>query len=265
MSAFTRRIVHDTLDVRAEYARLARLEAFHENVRKTPLELTVFRDRPNRMGATWPLYWKWPQGRIKMNLHVTHTRFDLMETIIHELAHADMNHRHPNERVGHGPKFWRKLDEAFAEAYPIAAKLLKPRVNRYHGRYAAALRAAALCEEAMGVMPTPPTILDGVARWEKITSNLPGAQVWMERPAATATAPEITPTGRVAKTQPSTAIVDGRVYEIVKAYPGLTRESIHEKYEDSYGDYPGKSAYNSLWRLRRDGRVVRTGHSWYSV
>lgn len=58
MSAFTRRVVHDTLDIRAEYERLSRLEAFHEDVRKTPLEIVVFRKRPNRMGTTWPHYWK---------------------------------------------------------------------------------------------------------------------------------------------------------------------------------------------------------------
>ncbi len=273
MSALTNHVVHQGLDVRAEFKRLTQLKAFHDEVRYAPppLEITIFRSRrPTRMGGAWKPYWKWPKGRIKINLHADHGADDVRETLIHELAHMDMFRRFPDVRVQHGEPFWVKLDQAFAEAYPGAETFLAPRKDRYHGRYAMALKRFALFgnEPFDAELWKLNGILGQVTSEKMINGTLVQTIRELQPAAVDAKVIPIRPQAEtpVRGTKINTGTLDERVFRIVKldAGYGISREDIGEHYEREHGEYPGKSVYNSLWRLRRDGRVERIGHLWYA-
>lgn len=60
------------------------------------------------------------------------------------------------------------------------------------------------------------------------------------------------------------AVLDERVFDLVRTYSGRNRNDLDWFYTEEYGEaYPGTSVYNSLWRLQRDRRVYRFGQRWY--
>jgi hypothetical protein len=278
VSAYTKHVIHDGLDVRAEFSRLARLPGMHPAIRrKEPqLQITQWRDRrPRRLGCAW-----WTQHRIKVNLHPSLSRYDVQEVLIHELAHIDANNRaadatvgeqnrtRDGSRVGHSPFFWERLDALFEEAYPGAGKFLEPRKNKFHGRYSRALKRY----ELFGDKPFDQEIWDlhGILAQVASEKMVNGARVQVIRelePAAASDAPlapviPIRPK-KTTSTKTSTRTLDERVHELIALGP-VSREQLAWEYEQKYGPYPGKSVYNSVWRLRRDGRVDRNGHLWYA-
>lgn len=68
--------------------------------------------------------------------------------------------------------------------------------------------------------------------------------------------------GRVAVEHVPTTVLDRRVQSIINDRPWLYRWQIDDEYARRHGPYPGRSTYNSIWRLRRDGLVQRIGHEW---
>lgn len=67
--------------------------------------------------------------------------------------------------------------------------------------------------------------------------------------------------GREVERVPTT-VADRRVLSIIIDRPWRNREQIDVEYDRRHGPYPGRSTYNSIWRLRRDGLVERFGHEW---
>lgn len=137
------RYIHDGLDLRVEQRRLLALSIFNGPQHViTPPELKVRRARkqPRRIGFA--------RGGALVNLTIgddtTLDRFDLQEALLHEDVHIYLQQLHPDERVGHDPRFWVVMDEAFRQAYDIDPTTLPPRENRFAGRYAKVLRRAAL-------------------------------------------------------------------------------------------------------------------------
>jgi hypothetical protein len=246
----TKHVVHDGLDVRAEYRRLCKLECWSPKLRINPprLDIAIFTKRPRRLGSAWQA-----MNRIKINLHSVQTRYDVYETLIHELAHVETYYRYPEKNISHGAEFWEVLDAAFAQAYPGAELLLAPRVNKYHGRYSKAIRELEIIDT--GTTPHP--------GWKRV-----GAQVmvvpftYQERqlPVAALETEEVKP-----KTT-TTNELDERVLHLLTNHdhdPGITRAEIEVAYLRVYGEeYPGKSVYNSMWRLNRDGLIERQGRLW---
>lgn len=127
------------VDVRVEFRRLCRLRAFGGKdgrlVRRPPM-LTVrhYRRRPSsRLG------WASPDlNEVRINLHPTIDLADVHEILVHELSHIVAG-RDRSDRRWHSDDFWRLMDKAFREAYGDVG--VRFRFDRYHGRYAAAIRA----------------------------------------------------------------------------------------------------------------------------
>lgn len=137
------RYVHDGLDLRVEQERLLQLPVFNGSRHQiVPPELKVRRAKrqPNRYGFA--------QGGRRINVTIgantTLDRFDLQEVLLHEDVHVYLQQAFPNEREHHGWRFWSTMDSAFQQAYDIDPTTLPSRTNRFHGRYANALRRAAL-------------------------------------------------------------------------------------------------------------------------
>lgn len=254
---------YDGLNIRTEYARICALECWHPKIRSNRPQLDIVRvTKGNVRTLGTARVWA---NHIRLRIQVgKHTRFDIMETLVHEVAHHDAQLRE-NDRataenrqrrhIKHEAEFWLSNDRGFEAAYPEAFQYVGPRVNKYHGRYAKALRrAAGLSEyEAKKEVTTA-----------YVRNPLPGP-AWVKKPAASIAPIEpdlprpTPPGGRLT----GTALTDDKVRLLVKAWPGCTREQIQGLYEKTYGKYPGASVYNSLWRLRRDGKVRRVGHSWH--
>lgn len=260
----------DGMNIRAEYARLCALECWHPRIRTRPPKLDIVYVRKGNVRTLGTARWQTHEIRLRIRAG-RHTKYDVMETMVHELAHIDAErraedyaneHNKPKVKVGHSAAFWASMDRGFAAAYPDAVKHVGPQVNRYHGRYTKALRAAAGLPEHK-VEPRPKTM----GPWVEIPSDVPGAQVFVQRPAATVTAPApdepLIPSGGIQRL--TTGVIDGKVLNVVKTHPGSTRDELDELFDKMYGTYPGKTVYNSLWRLRRDGEVRREGHRWYAT
>lgn len=257
---------YDGLNIRKEFKRLCELECWHPKIRdKHPQLKVVFvkKGTVRTLGTA-----RWYQHLIRLRIKPgQHTRYDLLETMVHEIAHIDAQWRE-NDRafaegrlrkhIAHEPEFWVSMDMGWAAAFPHAVEFVGPKLSNYHGRYTKALK------EAEGVLPKPePKPAPRVVR------QVPGVIMWEERPAASVSGlAELLPGGarnpRVPKPRKyvTTHIVDEQVRQIVQDLVLSTRDEIQVRYEKQHGDYPGKSVYNSLWRLRRDEKVKRTGHDW---
>lgn len=137
------RFTHDGLDLRVEQERLLALPVFNRPqhaIVRPELKVRRARRQPRRIGFA--------RGGNLVNLTIgadtTLDRFDLQEALLHEDVHIYLQQVHPHERIGHDPRFWVVMDQAFHEAYDIDPATLPPRENRFAGRYAKVLRRAAL-------------------------------------------------------------------------------------------------------------------------
>jgi hypothetical protein len=140
-AAETERFTVDGVDLRVEMARLVRLPVFGGStgrLARRPPTFTVTRrtaEPRSRYGFAEP-----HANRINLSLWPGMNLADAYETLVHELCH--LHHGGRSEDGGwHGDQFWQVMDRAFKQAYgvdPIVRSAL--RANRYHGRYAAALR-----------------------------------------------------------------------------------------------------------------------------
>lgn len=132
---------------------------------------------------------------------------------------------------------------------------------------------ARIAREAAFINGDPPPEYDRpeVIGWNHMPQPLTGAtesetlKGWLPddvlRNAGVRTPADETPRRR--RTRTATAELDERVYDIIAAHPGKDRWMVDWYYRETHGDYPGASTYNSIWRLRRDGRVWRDGNRWY--
>lgn len=260
------------------------LECWHPAIRNRHPQLDIVMVKKGNVRTLGVA--RWQKHHIRLRIQVgKHDRYEIMETIVHEIAHIDAQRRENDAakaagrtrvQVSHGPDFWKSNDMGFEVAYPGAMKFVGPRINNYHGRYAKALREQAASDN-FWAGPTRP----------KLEEKVPGVYLWSERPAAAATKPEpkvprslieLLPGGSLPprpqpKPVPKTiveapgvkvpsAILDERVRLIVQELVISDRDEIQKAYEKAHGNYPGKSVYNSLWRLRRDAKIKREGHDW---
>jgi len=314
----------DGLDVDAELQVLARLETFNDtHVRVADnvpqLQVVRYNRRVRKSGHA-------RAGRlIKLNIGTQEDRFDVRETLVHELTHIYWQRRLPTEAVGHDSRFWAKMDRAFREAYGDLR--VAPRVHRYHGRYADALRREAQAETTDTLVETidrelartqrlldqqdldpgymNPTYYTNPNRQRELTpqeraflagtlgdqpydrpavignDHLPQPLTGMTEPKGPVTewfprdvifgvarqrSRDAARSASVIDTSPATVEDrDERVRRIVWEFDGLTRQDIDAEYASRHGEYPGSSTYNSLWRLRRDGKVYRTGRGWHAT
>lgn len=125
------------VDLRVEMTRLLKLKAFggkDGRLAKRPPEFVVSRrtmEPSSRYGYADP----WG-NRITLVTWPSLTLADARETLVHELTHIVVG-RHRTEGW-HGPQFRRTMTAAFREAYKVLP--LGVAHDRYHGRYAAALK-----------------------------------------------------------------------------------------------------------------------------
>jgi hypothetical protein len=262
----SRNVLYDGLDIRKEYARVCNLPCWHSVIHKRHPHLNIVIVKKGTVRTLGTARWMTHEIRLRIKPGY-HTRHDIMETIVHEVAHIDAQHRENDKakfegrlrrQISHGPEFWMSNDIGFAAAHPEAAPLVGPRINKFHGRYAKALRELEAKKN-----DTVWTVPQGEAKPWVLSPTTLGRLDEAERKVAAAMVelPEPKPEPET-KEHYTTAMVDENVRLIVEQFRPCTRDFIQEKYEDHYGKYPGKSVYNSLWRLRRDGRVFRDGHFW---
>lgn len=100
-----------------------------------------FKVRRRTTAATGRYGHAWGNWEIQVNDVPGLDVYDTLETLIHELVHCAL----PDD-VHHGELFHNTLDQAFLEVYGLRPR--GARTNRWHGRYAAALRHAAEKTEA---------------------------------------------------------------------------------------------------------------------
>lgn len=141
------------VDLRAEMARLSRLEALGGAggplVRRPP-ELAVRRasKRPrSRLGFAVP-----EEHRLSVTAYPGIRRGDIEETLLHELVHLAIG-ASPGGRRWHGGKFVETLRRAMREGYGVSGVRAK---NTLHGSYAEALERRHAAEErlvSLGVHP----------------------------------------------------------------------------------------------------------------
>lgn len=266
-------MLYDGMNIRAEFARVCNLPCWHSAVRNRHPHLDIVMVKKGNVRTLGMA--RWQNHHIRLRIRVgRHTRYDIMETIVHEVAHIDAQHRENDaakaenrtrQHISHGPEFWKSMDMGWAAAFPHAVENLGPRLSKYHGRYVKALKEAEGVLEPVKPKPIQP----------RVVRHVPGVVMWEEQPAASIT-PLIDPLGFLKpkpefKSEPkiltpkeriTTGMLDENVRLIVEELVWTTREEIQRKFEDHYGEYPGKSVYNSLWRLRRDGKVKRAGQHW---
>lgn len=236
------------------------------------------------------------KNEVLVNTWASLSRFNIQETLVHELAHIYCDRRY-NTREVHGPRFYHYLDRAFQEAYgPL---IVAPRVRVGHGRYAAALRQQAQVQESMNqvaridevlaesaaVVPSTEDLLPTEARptrgsvgWEHLPEPLKSMKeparplgFWLDgmnresgervgRPITVRPEPR-----RAEKVKP--AVQDARVLAILGDRPtyGLTRAGVDRAYAQLHGPFPGKNTYNSIWRLKKAGKITNVGQRWYVI
>lgn len=137
------RYIIDGLDLRVELDRLLALPVFHgsvHDIERPTLKVRRSTRQPRRLGFargghTLSVSFAWTTN---------HDRFDAQEVLIHELTHIWFQQLDIDERVAHSSKFWNMHDLVFEQATGIDPRSLPPRTNIYHGRYASAMRRAAL-------------------------------------------------------------------------------------------------------------------------
>lgn len=223
------------------------------------------------------------------------SRFNVQETLVHELAHIYCDRRY-NTREVHSPRFYRHFDEAVQEAYgPLT---VAPRTRVGHGRYADAMRHKAQVEQSAELesridevlaAPTPVVAAEellpaeaaptrGSIGWERLPEPLKSWEkeprqpisFWfdgMNREQGQRVGRPITPNRIINPSERVTPqVADQRVLEIIQRYRGQTRSFIDDEYARHWGPYPGKNTYNSIWRLHKAGLVKRyDSHRWYPV
>lgn len=224
------------------------------------------------------------------------SRFNVQETLVHELAHIYCDRRY-NTREVHSPRFYRHFDEAVQEAYgPLT---VAPRTRVGHGRYADAMRHKAQAEQSAElesrideVLATPAPVVAaeellpaeaaptrGSIGWERLPEPLKswekeprlplshwfnGQDELRQRVGRPITGRQRPSSIRDASERVTPAVADERVLEIIQRYRGCKRDFIDRKYEQLHGPYPGKNTYNSIWRLHKAGKVQRyDSHRWY--
>jgi hypothetical protein len=260
--------LYDGLNIRKEFARVCNLPCWHSVIGKRHPKLNIVFVKKGNVRTLGTARWMTHEIRLRIRVG-KHTRYDLMETIVHEVAHIDAQHRENDKakfegrlrrHISHEPEFWMSNDIGFAAAHPEAAPLVGPRINNFHGRYTKALREAdAKKIEITWMVP------QGDAKPWVISPTTLGRLDEAERKVAAAMVelPEPKPEPKLmTKEQLTTGMLDENVRLIMEQFRPCTRDLVQEKYEDHYGKYPGKSVYNSLWRLRRDGKIYRDGHYW---
>jgi hypothetical protein len=259
--------LYDGLDIRKEFKRLCELPCWHDVIHKKHPRLNIVYVRKGNVRTLGTARWFTHEIRLRIRVG-RHTRYDLMETMVHELAHIDAQWRE-NDRakresrqkrhISHEFEFWMSNDMGFAAAYPDAFPHVGPRINKFHGRYAKALREQDQKKKNDAVWVVPE---DDVKPWV-ISPETLGRLNEAERKVAAAMVELPTPKPEPkTKEHLTTAMVDENVRLIVEQFRPVIRDEVQRRFEDHYGKYPGKSVYNSLWRLRRDGKVVRSGHYW---
>ncbi|MEV0759502.1 hypothetical protein [Nocardia sp. NPDC050435] len=141
--AETERYTVEGVDLRDEFKRLIRLRAFgglSGRLYRNPPEFAISRRKSmprSQFGLAYPY-----ENRIIVATWPGIDLADARETLVHELTHIAVGQDRSDTRAWHGAEFTKRLDAAFKEAYKVTPKGV--RHNRYHGRYAAALRAAAV-------------------------------------------------------------------------------------------------------------------------
>jgi hypothetical protein len=143
------REVFDGLDITAEFERICSIPMFAEALTPRPtLLITRWKQRKNTYGTARGGY------RIKLNLFEGIDRFDVMEVLVHELTHIYCQRVFDRVRdgsiynpvpTGHSNRFWVTLNRAIEQSY--GELRVAPRTNRYHGRYADALRRRTITEQ----------------------------------------------------------------------------------------------------------------------
>jgi hypothetical protein len=132
--AETERFTVEGVDLRIEMAKLIKLRAFggkNGRLYRRPPTFTINRRTQmplSQFGLAYPA-----ENRFIVATWPGISLADARETLVHELVHI---HLGPDE--GHGPNFTRLMTAAFREAYKVLP--VGVRDNRYHGRYAAALK-----------------------------------------------------------------------------------------------------------------------------
>jgi hypothetical protein len=120
------------VDLEAETRRLLRLKVFAPLARRGMPEIKVRRRTMHASAYGWA--WTW-ENRIQINDYPGCDAFDVRETLCHELVHLLTRHSCDQPHDDH---FHSKMSECFEAAYGVLP--LGARENRYHGRYADALR-----------------------------------------------------------------------------------------------------------------------------
>jgi hypothetical protein len=116
-----------------EMERLRRLPVFTAGplAKRAPeLKVRRARRRPNRLGFAVP-----SQFRLSVTAYPGIRRGDVLETLLHELAHLHVG-RAAEAHAWHGPTFKRTLAQAMREAYGVT--IPAPR-STVHGPYAEAI------------------------------------------------------------------------------------------------------------------------------
>jgi hypothetical protein len=258
--------LYDGLDIRKEYARVCNLPCWHDIIHKKHPHLNIVYVRKGTVRTLGTARWMTHEIRLRIRVG-RHTKHDIMETIVHEIAHIDAQHRENDKakkenrlrrQISHEFEFWMSNDVGFAAAYPDAFPLVGPRINNFHGRYAKALRELeAKKNDTVFVVPQ-----DDAKPWVLSPTTLGRLSEAERKVAAAMVALPEPPKLPEPKEYYTTGMVDENVRLIVEQFRPLTRDEVQRRFEDHYGKYPGKSVYNSLWRLRRDRKVVRSGHYW---
>lgn len=315
--------VVDGFDLRVEMMRLVALGTFAStDMLRNPPTLEVARfNRPVRKRGHAS------NGRhIKINVGTNVDRYNLQETLAHELTHI-YYHRRGDLWLAHQDLFWKKLDIVVREAYGSDLRF-EPRSNRGHGRYAKALRQRDLLRNSGNAVEAIDALLSTgadatlVGRWQdaepgryvpnyfidpneprelteqeqaflegtppepyerpetvgwgwmpgskeptdSIRDYLPGWAFQTEEELRVAEVPAVRLVSTGLSHNPRTRAeeLDERVYAIISRFPGSERWFIDHQYRRQFGDrYPGASTYNSIWRLKKAGRVYRSGQRWY--
>lgn len=309
--------VVDGYDLREELHRLIRLDTFAgTGLADDPPELEIVRysRHVRRHGFA--------EGghKIKINVGTNVDRFNLQETLAHELTHVYFA-RANRAYVSHSSTtFWLKLDRVIREAYGEHLTFA-PRTNRYHGRYAEALRRDAQHTHEQTLVDRLTQVIDEVGSaldidrqtgleiispeiereltdtekrflagtlvdepyertdpigWDHIPqpltnapeprqSYLPLEIVYPAPRNVPATSRRRLPLALPESGRARSVELDERVYDVIRRHPGSERYWIDRLYTRNYGEpYPGASTYNSIWRLKKAGRVYRLGHHWYA-
>lgn len=126
------------VDLRDEVARLRRLRAFGGAGGRLARRPPTFHVRHAKteprstLAGAWPSTW-----RFQVTIYPGVDLADLRESLVHELAHLYVGGDRSDRNRWHGDRWRRTMRAAFREAYGPDVVVV---TNRYHGRYAAALR-----------------------------------------------------------------------------------------------------------------------------